>query len=182
MGVVNRRGNASRGRKAGFTLVELMVVVAIIGILAAVALPAYQDYVIRSRLAEGLALTEPAKRAVKEYYDRWGVLPADNARAGLPPAGDIRGRYVQSVSIANGLITVEFNRDFMPTSGKSAKAPANAIYLRPGINRDAPTGPLAWRCGSGGDVKAGKGSPFDFPGVPQDRAIESKYRPGSCRD
>jgi len=182
MGIVEGRGNASRSRTAGFTLAELMVVVGIIGILAAVALPAYQDYTIRSRLAEGLALTEPARLAVKEYYDRWGVLPADNARAGLPQAGDIRGRYVQSISVANGVITVEFNRDLIPGSGKSTKAAANAIYLRPGINREAPTGPLAWRCGSGGDAKASKGSPFDFPVVPQDRAIEPKYRPGSCRD
>src|SRR5713226_769858 len=99
MSVVNRRRNGPRGRKAGFTLVELMIVVAIIGVLAAVALPAYQDYVIRGRVAEGLALTATAKQAVKEYYDRWGVLPADNARAGLPPAADLRGRYVQSVSV-----------------------------------------------------------------------------------
>jgi prepilin-type N-terminal cleavage/methylation domain-containing protein len=182
MGVVNRRGDASRSRTAGFTLVELMVVAAIIGILAAVSLPAYQDYTIRSKVLEGLALMEPAKLAVKEYYDRWGVLPANNARAGLPQASDIRGRYVQSVSVANGVVTVEFNRDLMPSFGKSAQPPANAIYLRPGINREAPTGPLAWRCGSGGDTKASKGSPFDFPVVSQDRVIEPKYRPGSCRD
>ena len=175
MGIVERRGNAPRNRIAGFTLVELMVVVAIIGTLAAVAIPAYQGYTARGKAAEGLALMETAKHAVKEYYDRWGVLPVDNARAGLPQASDIRGRYVQSVSVVNGVIAVEFNRDL-------TKAPANSIYLRPGINREAPTGPLAWRCGSGVDSKASKGSPFDFPSVPQDRVIEPNYRPGSCRD
>lgn len=186
MRVDGNRARMSHRPRAGFTLVELMIVVAIIGILAAVAIPAYQDYTIRSRVAEGLALTQTAKQAVKEYYDRWGVLPEDNARAGLPPASDIRGRYVGSVSVSNGVIAVAFDPSLLPASGKGAKAESRLLYLRPGINREAPTGPLAWRCGSGSSSGASKdgrrSSPFDFPEVSKEREVDAKYRPGSCRD
>lgn len=164
---------ATRGRAAGFTLIELILVVAIIGILAAVALPAYQDYTIRSRVAEGIELATAAKHAVKEYYDRWGALPADNARAGLPRATDIRGRYVGSISIANGAIEVVFSNVAKAVDGK-------VLYLLPGINRDAPTGPLAWQCGVNPNAKDGKGG-FVFPSVPVERQIDAKYSPGSCR-
>jgi len=175
MRIIETRARAPGGRAAGFTLIELMLVVSIIGILAAVALPAYQDYTIRGKVAEGIGLTEVAKLAVKEYHDRWGVLPADNARAGLPRATDIRGRYVDSVSIANGVVEVVFNSE----AGSPVKA--KSLFLLPGINRDAPTGALAWRCGTGFDPKSGKGLPFDFPNAAKEREIEPKYRPGSCR-
>jgi len=93
-------------KQQGFTLIELMIVVAIIGILAAIAIPAYQDYTIRAQVSEGLNLSGGAKAAVTEFFQDRGILPADNATAGLAAAAAIQGKYVGSVTVAAGVITV----------------------------------------------------------------------------
>ena len=98
-----------RTMQKGFTLIELMIVVAIIGILAAVALPAYQDYTKRSHVSEGLTLAGGAKASVTEYYSSQGNFPSNNSSAGLAAKADIKGNAVTSVEVASGKITITYN-------------------------------------------------------------------------
>ncbi len=98
-------------KQQGFTLIELMIVVAIIGILAAIAIPAYQDYTIRAQVSEGLNLAGGSKVAVTEFYQDTGGFPADNAEAGVEAAGNINGKYTTQVLIAGAAITVTYGGD-----------------------------------------------------------------------
>ena len=122
----------------GFTLIELMIVVAIIGILAAIAIPAYQDYTIRAQVSEGLNLGGGAKTAVSEFYQDRGAWPSDNANAGLSAAADIEGKYVTLVTVASNVITV--------TYGNSAHTTiSGSTLLLTGTDN---TGSIGWVCSS----------------------------------
>ena len=127
----------------GFTLIELMIVVAIIGILAAIAMPAYQDYTVRSKVTEGLNLAAASKLAVAETWASKGVLPATNDEAGLPAATEINAKYVKSVTVgAAGKITIEYGN-----TGKMGGNPTMdgaKIFLTP--NEAAAQGALQWKC------------------------------------
>ncbi|ENS6259015.1 pilin, partial [Neisseria gonorrhoeae] len=96
----------------GFTLIELMIVIAIVGILAAVALPAYQDYTARAQVSEAILLAEGQKSAVTEYYLNNGKWPEDNGNAGVASsATDIKGKYVKEVKVENGVVTATMKSD-----------------------------------------------------------------------
>jgi prepilin-type N-terminal cleavage/methylation domain-containing protein len=103
----------------GFTLIELMIVVAIIGILAAVAIPSYQDYTKRAHVSEGFGLAGAAKTSVSEYYASEGTWPTDNTTAGLAVAASITGNAVSGVAVATGIITITYNTKVSTPAGST---------------------------------------------------------------
>jgi type IV pilus assembly protein PilA len=130
--------NANRG----FTLIELMIVIAIIGIMATMALPSFQDRVIRAQVGEATNLAELARQSVATYYAKNRRMPRDNSEAGLPEGSNIVGNYVTRVAIAGGAIVVTFgNRANANIEGKR-------LAWRPAIMEAHPIVPIAWVCGN----------------------------------
>ena len=128
-------------KQQGFTLIELMIVVAIIGILAAIAIPAYQDYTIRAQVSEGLALSGGAKVAVTEYSQDRGAFPKDNDEAGISAAADIEGKYVASVTVGtSGVVSVAYGND-----AHKVLTDASAILVMTPQNN---VGSVSWLCTS----------------------------------
>lgn len=133
-----------RSGTSGFTLIELMIVVAIIGILAAIAIPAYQDYVVRSKISEGLTFIDHAKTTVSESYLANNAWPANNASAGMPSA--LAGNYVSNVQVALSsgvsVITATF---------QASAIPGLSVVFTPSV---ASSGAVLWSCsGQGQNVQ-----------------------------
>ena len=135
----------------GFTLIELMIVVAIIGILAAVAIPSYQDYTKRAHVSEGLTLASAAKTGVSEYYGSQGSWPGSNSAAGIGAAGSISGNAVRSVSVGgDGTILITYNT-------KVDSGDNSTLLLTPADSG----GSITWLCNTG--------------------TVPTKLRPSNCR-
>ncbi|HEZ6385034.1 TPA: pilin [Neisseria meningitidis] len=159
----------------GFTLIELMIVIAIVGILAAVALPAYQDYTARAQVSEAILLAEGQKSAVTEYYLNHGEWPANNSSAGVATsASDIKGKYVQSVEVAKGVITAT-----MLSTGVNKEIQGKKLSLW--AKRQA--GSVKWFCGQPVTRDATNADDVTADGNDNsNNGINTKHLPSTCRD
>ena len=160
---------AGAQRLRGFTLIEMMVVVAVIAILALLAIPSYIDKVVRDQVLEALPLADVAKPPVALAWGLTQSFPADNAAAGLPPADKIVSNLVSSVAVEGGALHMTFgNRANGLLRGK-------VLTLRPGVVEDAPIVPVAWVCGYAA-------VPGNMTAMGTNRTnVPPKYLPLKCR-
>ncbi len=140
----------------GFTLIELMMVVAIIGTLAALAIPAYQDYTIRAQISEGLTLAAGAQTAVSEYYMERGAWPKKNKDAGLADKKDITGKYTKEIEVKDNVIEIKYGNDAHQT----------IVNRKIKLTADDNAGSIGWTCAPAG------GGP---------NKIKAKHLPAACR-
>ena len=160
----------------GFTLIELMIVVAIIGILAAIAIPAYQDYTIRAQVTEGLNLASAVKTGVAETFANTGDWPADLDKAGGDSANPPSGKYVDNITVDQGVIVIEFGND----ANASLVTSGEFLSMTPKLSAN---NDVVWLCGNytAAASAAGLTDPPAGVGTAVTTVLE-KYMPQSCRD
>jgi len=175
-----------KGIQKGFTLIELMIVVAIIGILAAIAIPAYQDYTIRSQVTEGLNLAGSLKAEVAEFYAQNGSWPTAVAGGvgtlGHQPTEIPSGKYVSSVNITGGPGTLVILYSNQNNYQANANLNGLQLALRPNLSGAAANGnnDVVWVCGN----NAGPTGQIHQPTVPAGTVattVLNKYLPANCR-
>ena len=156
----------------GFTLIELMIVIAIIGILAVIALPAYQDYTARAQVSEAISLMEGQKSAVVEYYADKGKWPTNNAEAGIAAAADIKGKYVAQVEVGgDGVITAK-----MKTTDVNKEIVGKTVSLTPTATTTTASAT------PGGTATATANGSFTWTCTPgATDGVATKFLPSSCR-
>ena len=163
----------------GFTLIELMIVVAIIGILAAIAIPAYQDYTIRAQVSEGMNLAAAAKTAVAETYLNRGAAPANRAEAGMDNSigdgSETQGKYVASVQVTNGEIIITYGNEAHQNINVAGGG-NGVLILTPYLSTDES---VIWECGL-----ATTGAGFSLMAGGTDSGgtnVATQYLPSACR-
>ena len=168
-------GDIMKKHQAGFTLIELMIVVAIIGILASLAFSAYQTYTVRAQVAEGINMAAGAKTPVIDAYNNTGEPPAGRAEAGMSPnATDTKGKYVASVDVDEGRVVVTYGGD--AHTAISGEEVSFTPYLTVG-------NAVIWRCGSA--PAPSNGVPLTGNGVTSAYVaptVDPRYLPSTCRN